>query len=104
MPGLEHGPLTYHLLSGQVAMPSRNSTATSTTATSMYFQYLIVNRTMSHLAKSDNAANALPLLALSLFGGAIADRMERKRIVQLGQAAASLYRRPAYRIIGILGG
>lgn len=31
------------------------------------------------------AANALPMLFLSLFGGAIADRFDRKRIVQIGQ-------------------
>lgn len=31
------------------------------------------------------AANALPMLFLSLFGGAIADRFDRKRIVQVGQ-------------------
>ena len=36
------------------------------------------------------AANALPILALALFGGAIADRMERKRVVQLGQAGVGL--------------
>ena len=37
-----------------------------------------------------NAANAFPLLILALFGGAIADRMERKRIIQVGQGGAAL--------------
>ena len=32
------------------------------------------------------AANALPMLALSLFGGAFADRFDRRRIIQTGQA------------------
>ncbi|MFQ6030520.1 MAG: MFS transporter, partial [Dehalococcoidia bacterium] len=35
-----------------------------------------------------SAGFALPMLTLSLFGGAIADRLERKQIIQLGQAAA----------------
>ena len=37
-----------------------------------------------------NAGFALPMLALALFGGAIADRMERKRLIQMGQAMAAL--------------
>jgi len=37
-----------------------------------------------------SAANALPLLVLALFGGAIADRMERKRIIQLSQVALAV--------------
>ena len=37
-----------------------------------------------------NAATALPILVLALFGGAIADRRERKRIVQLGQGGAAI--------------
>ncbi len=32
-----------------------------------------------------NAGNALPMLVLSLFGGALADRFDRKRIIQVGQ-------------------
>jgi MFS family permease len=32
-----------------------------------------------------NAAHALPMLGLALFGGAIADRFERKRLIQIGQ-------------------
>jgi MFS family permease len=32
-----------------------------------------------------NAGSAIPILTLSLFGGAIADRMDRKRIIQAGQ-------------------
>ncbi len=35
-----------------------------------------------------NAGFAIPLLALSLFGGAMADRLERKRIIQIGQLVA----------------
>ena len=37
-----------------------------------------------------SAASALPMLGLSPFGGAIADRVDRKRIIQLGQAGAAL--------------
>ena len=33
-----------------------------------------------------NAGESVPMLALALFGGAIADRIERKRVIQLGQA------------------
>ena len=33
---------------------------------------------------------ALPMLTLALFGGAAADRMERKRVIQLGQIVACL--------------
>ena len=32
-----------------------------------------------------NAGFAIPMLSLSLFGGAVADRMERKRVIQAGQ-------------------
>ena len=35
-----------------------------------------------------NAGFAIPLLVLSLFGGAIADRLERKKIIQIGQLVA----------------
>ena len=37
-----------------------------------------------------NAGFALPMLALALFGGAIADRMDRKRVIQLGQGSAGI--------------
>lgn len=37
-----------------------------------------------------NAGFALPMLAFALFGGAIADRIERRRIIQVGQAAVGL--------------
>ena len=37
-----------------------------------------------------SAGFALPMLTLALFGGAVADRMERKRVIQLGQVAAGL--------------
>ena len=37
-----------------------------------------------------NAGFALPMLSLALFGGAIADRMDRKRVIQFGQAGAGL--------------
>ena len=36
------------------------------------------------------AAFPMPLLALSLYGGAIADRLERKRIIQVGQTVTAL--------------
>jgi len=35
-------------------------------------------------------ATALPMLILSLFGGAIADRMQKKQVLQIGQAALAL--------------
>ncbi|MDP6512740.1 MAG: MFS transporter, partial [SAR202 cluster bacterium] len=35
-----------------------------------------------------NAGSSLPMLVLALFGGAIADRMERKRLIQIGQGVA----------------
>ena len=37
-----------------------------------------------------NSGFAVPLLALSLFGGAFADRLERKYIIQFGQGMAAL--------------
>ena len=37
-----------------------------------------------------NAGFAIPMLALALFGGAVADRMERKRVIQIGQALAAV--------------
>lgn len=37
-----------------------------------------------------SAGFALPMLVLALFGGAFADRLERRRIVQLGQVGAGL--------------
>ena len=37
-----------------------------------------------------SAGFALPMLLLALFGGAFADRLERKRIIQLGQTGAGL--------------
>lgn len=35
-----------------------------------------------------SAGFALPMLSLSVFGGAVADRMERKKVIQSGQALA----------------
>ena len=35
-----------------------------------------------------NAGMAIPILGLSLFGGAFADRIDRKRIIQTGQAGS----------------
>ncbi len=35
-----------------------------------------------------NAGFAIPMLSLALFGGAVADRMERKRVIQIGQCTA----------------
>ena len=37
-----------------------------------------------------NAGMAIPMLSLSLFGGAFADRIDRKRIIQMGQAGSFL--------------
>jgi MFS family permease len=37
-----------------------------------------------------NAGSSIPMLVLALFGGAIADRMERKRLIQIGQGIAGL--------------
>ena len=37
-----------------------------------------------------NAGFAIPMLSLALFGGAVADRMERKRVIQVGQCMAVL--------------
>lgn len=37
-----------------------------------------------------NAGMAIPMLTLSLFGGAFADRIERKRIIQMGQAGSTI--------------
>ena len=36
-----------------------------------------------------NAGSAIPMLTLVLFGGVIADRVERKRIIQIGQVSAA---------------
>ena len=54
-----------------------------------YLVYDLTNQNAAVLGLV-NAATALPILVLALFGGAIADRMERKRIVQLGQGGAAL--------------
>ena len=35
-------------------------------------------------------ANALPMLLLSLFGGVIADRVQKKHAIQVGQAASAV--------------
>ncbi len=35
-----------------------------------------------------NAGFAIPMLCLALFGGAVADRMERKRLIQMGQCVS----------------
>jgi MFS family permease len=39
---------------------------------------------------SMSLANALPMLLLSLFGGAIADRVQKKYILTIGQASSAL--------------
>ena len=36
------------------------------------------------------AASAVPMLGFALFGGALADRMDRRRMIQIGQAIAGL--------------
>lgn len=58
---------------------------------SLALGYLVYDLTGSaSLLGLVNAGMALPLLSLSLFGGAIADRVDRKRVIQAGQAAAAL--------------
>ncbi len=53
--------------------------------------YLVYDLTDSaSLLGAVNAGAAVPMLVLPLFGGAIADRFQRKRIIQIGQAAAML--------------
>ena len=37
-----------------------------------------------------SAGSAVPMLALALFGGALADRMDRRRLIQIGQGVAVL--------------
>ena len=54
-----------------------------------YLVYDLTNQNAAVLGLV-NAATALPILVLAVFGGAIADRMERKRIVQLGQGGAAI--------------
>jgi len=50
--------------------------------------YLVYDMTDSaFLLGVVNAASALPMLFLSLFGGALADRLDRKRLIQAGQGA-----------------
>ena len=34
-----------------------------------------------------NSGFAIPMLVLALFGGALADRLDRKKIIQIGQVA-----------------
>jgi hypothetical protein len=48
-----------------------------------YLVYDITSRPL--LLGVVNAGSALPILGLSLFGGAFADRMDRRRIIQVGQ-------------------
>jgi len=54
-----------------------------------YLVYDLTNQNAAVLGLV-NAATALPILVLALFGGALADRIERKRIVQLGQGSAAI--------------
>ena len=54
-----------------------------------YLVYDLTNQNAAVLGLV-NAATALPILVLALFGGALADRIERKRIVQLGQGGAAI--------------
>ena len=53
-----------------------------------YLVYDLTNRPL--LLGLVNASSALPILTLSLFGGAIADRVNRKRIVQAVQVMSML--------------
>lgn len=51
--------------------------------------YLVYDLTQSAtLLGVVNAGSSLPMLVLALFGGAIADRLERKRLIQIGQGVA----------------
>ena len=53
--------------------------------------YLVYDLTSSPIKLSIVSAGfALPMLSLALFGGAVADRMERKRVIQMGQVTAGL--------------
>ena len=53
--------------------------------------YLVYDITSSpFLLGVVNAGFALPMLALALFGGAVADRLERRRVIQAGQLTAAL--------------
>ena len=53
--------------------------------------YLAYNITESPIVLGlVNAGFALPMLALSLFGGAAADRMDRKRVIQIGQGLSGI--------------
>ena len=54
-----------------------------------YLVYDLTNQNAAVLGLV-NAATALPILVLALFGGALADRIERKRIVQVGQGGAAI--------------
>ena len=54
-----------------------------------YLVYDLTNQNAAILGLV-NAATALPILVLALFGGALADRIERKRIVQVGQGGAAI--------------
>ncbi len=53
--------------------------------------YLVYDLTESaSLLGLVSAGTAVPMLALALFGGAIADRFERKRLIQIGQVIVAL--------------
>ena len=54
-----------------------------------YLVYDLTNQNAAILGLV-NAATALPILVLALFGGALADRIERKRIAQVGQGGAAI--------------
>ena len=54
-----------------------------------YLVYELTDRNAALLGVV-SAANALPLLVLALFGGAIADRLEGKRIIQISQVLLCL--------------
>ena len=62
----------------------------------MQLQMVIIGYLVYELERSGvllglvSAGTAIPMLGLSLFGGAFADRLNRKRIVQFGQVTASL--------------
>ena len=53
-----------------------------------YLVYDITSRPL--LLGVVNAGSAVPILALSLYGGAIADRVDRKRLIQMGQLGSMI--------------
>ena len=53
-----------------------------------YLTYELTNSPL--LLGMVSAGFAIPMLTLALFGGAVADRVERKRVIQIGQGASAI--------------